>query len=669
MTGANAPRTTGLVATFKEEETRYTSTSLARLDRSQVEPADEADELPILDDPDVPFVKATLKEAKDTEPYTDFAEPDLRPASSVAFARAAITELLPRKVRRAIERGEPLVVLIETQTPSWVVPVVLAASEFWPNTRRVYVNKAPSRFDQPVTLAADRPVIAVFNNPAWLPPGYVDAADVRVRLRLTPKIVREGLRLALGRGAAVTPRDFTGLDLPDLVMAVRPRSGAAAAVRRMRRTAERRITGRAYDTTPTLDQLKGYGRATAEIELIAGEARDWIAADAAGAPPPSILLHGSPGTGKTMVAKSIARTLGLPIVITSVSEWFSRTDGNLGDVAKAAQTFFDRLATTAPAVGFLDELDALPDRARLSDRGRDWWAPIVTGVLLMIDRVRAERPSVILIGATNHIDRLDEALKRPGRFDRHIEIRPPETAEELSDILRHHLGDDLRHQDIAGAARLGIGATGAEAEAWVKQARQRARAACRPMTLADLIEVIAPSDATPPELRRAIALHEAAHAVVGLALGRSLESVSIVSKGSMGGVTIFAPGSRVLSRDDLERQVMTTLAGRAADILLSGGATTGASSDLRQATALVTAIHVSFGLADTLLARVPPERAEEALALDPELRRVVANDLDRLMQETMELVATREAEVRALADVLLKQRCVMGGAVVEGRER
>ncbi|MFJ5489510.1 AAA family ATPase, partial [Hansschlegelia beijingensis] len=223
---------------------------------------------------------------------------------------------------------------------------------------------------------------------------------------------------------------------------------------------------------------------------IVAEARDWIAADAVGAPPPSMLLHGAPGTGKTMLARSIARTLGLPIVTTSVSEWFARTEGNLGDVAKAAQTFFDRLTAAAPAIGFLDELDALPDRDRLSDRGRDWWTPVITGVLLMIDRVRAERPSVILIGATNHIDRLDEALKRPGRFDRHIEIRPPETVEELSEVLRHHLGHDLGDRDVTRAARLGLGATGADAEAWVKQARQRARAASRSMTLADLIDVI-----------------------------------------------------------------------------------------------------------------------------------------------------------------------------------
>jgi len=328
---------------------------------------------------------------------------------------------------------------------------------------------------------------------------------------------------------------------------------------------------------------------------------------------------------------------------------------------KAAQTFFDQLSAAAPAVGFIDEIDGLPDRAQLSDRGRDWWTPVVVGVLLMIDRVRAARPSVILIGATNHIDRLDEALKRPGRLDRHIEIQPPATAEELSDVLRHHLGDDLRGQDLTQVARLGLGGTGADAEAWVKQARQRARSASRPITIADLIDVTAPLDATPLELRWATALHEAAHAVVGCALGRKLLSVSIVQKGCMGGVTIFAAEPPVLTRPDLERQVKTALAGRAADILFSGEATTGAASDLRQATAIITAIHASFGLGDTLLSRAPWERAEEALTLDPELRLVVALELERLMQETLTLVSKRELEVRALAEALIEQRCVMGG--------
>ncbi|MFJ5488980.1 AAA family ATPase, partial [Hansschlegelia beijingensis] len=171
------------------------------------------------------------------------------------------------------------------------------------------------------------------------------------------------------------------------------------------------------------------------------------------------------------------------------------------------------------------------------------------------------------------------------------------------------------------------------------------------------------------ELRRAIALHEAAHAVVGLTLGRKLLSVSIVSRGSTGGVTTFAADTGVLSRDDIERDVRTTLAGRAADVLFSGGATTGATSDLRHATALVTAIHASFGLADTLLSRLPPERAEEALALDAELRRIVSKDLDRLMRETMELVSAGEAEVRALAELLLEQRCLIGGASVVSLRR
>ena len=652
MTSSKASRSA--TADTPKGKTLSTSVSLARLDRSPHASADK-ETAQVIDEPLLPFIEGASDDDADPDDDLDVPDPQLSPGA--AFARAAIVELLPRRVWRAFERDKPLVVVVEAPTPDWVPQLGRAAGELWPLCRIIAINKAPSRFEQLVTLPADRPVLAITNNPAWLPAGYVDAADLRVRLRLTPRIAREGLRLALGRGAAVTPRDVAGLDLPDLMLAVRPRSSAAAAVRRMRRTAER-----ADDATPTLDCLKGYGGAMGEIETIIAEARDWIAADAVGAPPPSMLLHGVPGTGKTLVAKSIARTLGLPIVTTSVSEWFARTEGNLGDVAKAAQTFFDRLTAAAPAIGFLDELDALPDRARLSDRGRDWWTPVITGVLLMIDRVRAERPSVILIGATNHIDRLDGALKRPSRFDRHIEIRPPETAEELSEVLRHHLGDDLRDHDVARAARIGLGATGAEAEAWVKQARQRARAASRPMTPADLIDVVAPPDATPLELRRAIALHEAAHAVVGLALGRKLLSVSIVSRGSTGGVTTFAADTGVLSRDDIERDVRTTLAGRAADVLFSGGATTGAMSDLRHATALVTAIHASFGLADTLLSRLPPERAEEALALDPELRRIVSKDLDRLMKETMELVSAREAEVRALAELLLEQRVLVGGA-------
>ena len=656
------PKTCPTAATSNEakKETLSASVSLAALKRGRIEPADEPDQLDAVDEFDSPPCESI--DGLDEEPAGGPRSQTARLSAEEAFARAALAELLDPRLLPAIRRGDPLVVLVEAPTAAWVVPLARAAGALSSRCRFVTAAKAPARGAELETPRVDRLIIAVAANLDWLSPALVDAADVRLRLRLTPGIVRRGLRLALGRTADVTQRDIAGLDLPDLLTAVRRRSSAKACVRRMRRTAERRTVVQADDNTPTLDQLKGYGAAMTEIEAIIDEARVWIAADAAGAPPPSILLHGTPGAGKTLVARSIAKTLALPVITTSVAGWFAKTEGNLGDVVKAAQTFFDQLSAAAPAIGFIDEIDGLPDRATLSDRGRDWWTPVVVGVLLMIDRVRAARPSVILIGATNHIDRLDEALKRSGRFDRHVEIRPPETAEELSDVLRHHLGDDLRGQDLTQVARFGLGGTAADAEAWVKQARQRARAASRRMTAPDLIDVIAPPDATPLELRWATALHEAAHAVVGCALGRKLLSVSIVQKGGIGGVTIFAAEPLVLSREALERQVKTALAGRAADILFSGGATTSAASDLRQATAIVTAIHASFGLGDTLLSRAPWDRAEEALALDQELRRVVAEDLDRLMEETLTLVSEHKADVRTLAEALMEQRCVTGDA-------
>ncbi|WP_284247411.1 AAA family ATPase, partial [Methylobacterium haplocladii] len=188
------------------------------------------------------------------------------------------------------------------------------------------------------------------------------------------------------------------------------------------------------------------------------------------------VFYGPPGTGKTLLARCIAAEAGVPFVATSVGEWFSTTNGFLDGVIRGIDAFCDALLQAAradgTAIGFLDELDALPDRATLSSRGRDWWTPVVNHALLRIQALR--EAGVVLLAATNLLDRIDAALLRPGRFDRSHWVGPPDEAARVV-ILRGHLGPDLPQADLVPAARLAGQATGAVLAGHVKAARARAR--------------------------------------------------------------------------------------------------------------------------------------------------------------------------------------------------
>lgn len=141
-----------------------------------------------------------------------------------------------------------------------------------------------------------------------------------------------------------------------------------------------------------------------------------------------VVFHGIPGTGKTTFARAIAAGAGVPFVTTSVAEWFPGSSGHLDGVIKAAERFFDAPDVTAKAngtaVGFLNELDALPNRNRLSDRGSDWWLPVITFALLRGEALRGA--GMVLLAVTNDLSRVDAALLQPRRFDRQFAIAPPD---------------------------------------------------------------------------------------------------------------------------------------------------------------------------------------------------------------------------------------------------
>ncbi|MFC7052509.1 AAA family ATPase [Hansschlegelia quercus] len=578
-----------------------------------------------------------------------------------AIAKAALERALPNNILRAAQRGEPVVVLIDTANVAWTHELAVAALKLRPKPQVVSPVKPPTRYEPAEAPTILRPTFAITSDRGWLAPALVAAADVSVRVTLTPQVVEAALKLATGRKARVEPLDIVGLDVLDVASAIRPGESAAKAVRRMKEAVQSRTIGATKDDVPLLRDLVGYGAALATIQSIADDVEQVVAGGLDAKALPSLLIFGKPGVGKTLVARSFAKTVGLPLILTSVADWFASSNGHLGDVVVAAQRAFDRAVASSPSILFVDELDALPDRSAMDARSRDWWLPVVTGVLMMIDRTRGS--GVVLIGATNYRDRLDDAIRRPGRFDRHVEVTAPQTVGELSAVLRHHLRGALENENLTGAARLGVGATGAQAEDWVRQAKEMARREDRPLALADLAMAIAPRDPRCEGVRRAVAIHEAGHAVVGRTLGQTIVSVSIIESGAANGATNFVPSPSILDRKGLERQVVIGLGGRAADELLSGGPSSGAQDDLRKVTQLAAAIHASFGLGATLASRTSYSAAGDLVAFDASLRRLVEADLARLMKTAREIVQRHRSEIEALAAWLVVHRFGTGADV------
>ena len=309
-------------------------------------------------------------------------------------------------------------------------------------------------------------------------------------------------------------------------------------------------------------------------------------------------FSGPPGCGKTLFAQSLAVTCTVPIVVTSVAKWLQAGDGHLGDVMNEVKRVFDDAhQKPKPVILFLDECDAFTDPSKARDR-TNWWSTLRAGVLTAIDGASTE-PGLIIVGACNYPDQVDEALRRSGRLDRQIRIPLPDP-NALASMLRSALSDDLPDIDYDRYGQLSVGSTGADIARYVREIRARARDHGRAVSEDDVAAVLAPPDKRPEELLHRIAIHESGHAIVAHRLGRTVRSLSLSFKaGGLGGYAI-STRPHMFTRETLHDEVMICLAGRAAEIAFGLEASSGASADLAQATELITRAHAVFGFGRSL---------------------------------------------------------------------
>ena len=279
----------------------------------------------------------------------------------------------------------------------------------------------------------------------------------------------------------------------------------------------------------------------------------------------------------------------------------------------------------------------------------------------------ATRAGVVLVGATNHPERVDPALRRSGRLDRTITLTLPGPA-DLVAMLRFHLGADLPDADLASLVACLPPSSAADAAKWVRDARGLARDAGRPLVVADLAAQVRKPETRSHDLLLATARHEAAHAVVAGVLGeRTVKFVTLTSGPGHDGLAMFEAAGPFRTRESLENDVVGILAGRAADEVLAE-ADTGAGghggSDLALATRTLVAIRASYGLGGDGLAYLGgPADAIDLVRDDRDLRKAVEEDLRRLYVVARNLVTLHVPEIEAVAAALVERGTLSGDEV------
>ena len=595
-----------------------------------------------------------------------------------AIVAAAFREATSGIVRRQLKSKGAFALIVLVPGPSWIEPFealfVRRFGETWyaPTSEplRTPQQRAERNNDVATHLSRGYPVIGIAVEHDALPTALTSAADLTIRIS-TPRrsTIRRAIRMFTSEAAPtdIEEKIAFGLEFHDLVAAFRAGSSPIEIVERLRKATIAAGPTCTTQRLPKLEDAIEYGAAwtwgmalARDISDYRAGHLDWQDVDR------GAILFSEPGLGKSLFARILAQACGIPLIAFSVADLFATTTGYLDSVIKASRAMFERAAALAPCILFLDEIDALPNRATMSPRGRDWWTSVVTDFLLSLDNsVAGKRAGIVVIGATNNIEGVDAALLRPGRLERAIEIMRPDLAGALN-ILRYHLNGELPDVDLGDIAYLFEGSTGAEIMMAVRSARRVARYARRKLERGDLLQSIAPVEDLAPEVLNRLCIHEAAHAVTSLAVGSGVLKHCIVgSAAGVTGRTRFQTDRKGLpTRDTVERLAIVLLSARAAEQLLIGdvglGAGGGEESDLAQATKLVATIHASAGLGDTLTYLVSHRDALAAVRTDRELRSKVEQHLQALQARADETVRRHRDAIIAVAGRLRMRRQLSG---------
>jgi len=398
--------------------------------------------------------------------------------------------------------------------------------------------------------------------------------------------------------------------------------------------------------------------------------------------PKGVLLYGPPGTGKTLLARAVAGEAGVPFFSISGSDFVEMF---VGVGASRVRDLFEQAKQNSPCIIFMDEIDAVGrHRGAGMGGGHDEREQTLNQLLVEMDGFEM-KDNIILIAATNRPDILDPALLRPGRFDRQVVVDRPDRKGRKKILEVHTRGKPLGKQiDLDALAGQTPGFTGADLANLINEAALlTARQGRREISMQELEEGIMRVIAGPEKKTRVMsekerlitAYHELGHAIVGHLLPNCdpVHKISIISRGQALGYTISLPTEDkfLTSRAELTDTMAMTLGGRAAEEIVFGEITTGASNDLEKVTETAKQMVMRFGMSERLGPRVfghdrgqpflgrefsaEPDYSDEiAREIDDEIRRIV----EAAHQTSKDILNDKRSELDVISKILLERETI-----------
>lgn len=399
--------------------------------------------------------------------------------------------------------------------------------------------------------------------------------------------------------------------------------------------------------------------------------------------PKGVLLYGPPGTGKTLLAQAAAGEAGVPFFHTSGSAFIEMF---VGVGASRVRNLFETAKKAAPCVVFIDEIDAIGGK-RGAFLGHGEHNQTIDELLGYMDGFEKNH-GIVVIAATNRLDSLDEALIRPGRFDRHIEVSAPHE-KGREEILKVHgrtvaLGPNVNLREIAKDT---AGMVGADLANLINEAALIAAKLNKPhIEQADLNEAVdkigmGPARTSlelPPTQQKLIAYHEAGHTLVARLLkdkgAYPVHKVTIIPRGRALGFTKYLPEDiRLFTKAQLEAMIISAAGGRAAEDVVYGEVTSGGCNDFEKATAILQRMVCEFGMSELGLVvhkeGMDPWGRSTGVNASEKTKEmidgVIKKKLDELYAQTKALLTQHRRKLDALVVRLLEKKTLDSGEIDE----
>lgn len=426
------------------------------------------------------------------------------------------------------------------------------------------------------------------------------------------------------------------------------------------------------------DDVQGIDNAKDELQEIVGFLRDPTQYIVSGAKiPKGALLAGKPGTGKTLLARAIAGESSVPFIQCSGSSFVEMF---VGVGAKRVRDIFEMARKNQPCIVFIDEIDAIgKKRSANGFAANDEREQTINQLLTEMDGFDNDS-QIVVIAATNRVDILDEALLRPGRFDRKIQVSLPDVHGREKILKVHSKNKNLAPDvDLMNVARQTTGFSGADLENLMNECAiysvREGTNLITPSIVEDVYQrvVVGAKGGRPMSdaRKKRVAYHEGGHAIMGVLMPEydEVRKVSIIPRGDAGGVTFFQPASDergMYTKEYLLSQIKVALGGHAAEELIYGkdNVTTGATSDFSQVYAIAREMVMNYGMSDAI-GKINVQDGslsqQTAYLVDLEVHRIS----DECYVEVIELLSKHREELEELKDILIRDEIIDGKVVYD----